>query len=466
MNTLKKTPDLPSRLQAFEVFHAIDIEALEWLVERSEYYLYDRGELFFKPGQAIDHMQVIVEGRYVVHFVQNGERREYGVWETGHVTGVLPFSRMKIVQAYGTALDPCYVLELHKKHFTEMVNVSYSLTEALVQTMTSRVRDYTQLRFQDEKLMALGKLSAGLAHELNNPASAIVRSSEELYKKIHATPEKFKSIITMRITPEQTDRVNAILFSKLENVNGLDLPLLQRERLKDDVVDWLEDNGVDDGEDIAETFVDFGLNVGELEQIAEIIHGESIGAIMWWVESTLSLEKLVARIRESADRISNLVQSVKTYSHMDRGVSMEPVDIHEGIRSTLTMLNHKLKGKNIQVVKNFDGQLPKVNAYAGELNQVWTNLIVNAVDAMDQDGVLTIDTYPEREYVCVDISDTGKGIPEENLTRIFEPFFTTKALGEGTGMGLDIVKKIMDRHKGDINVESVPGKTKFMLCFH
>jgi signal transduction histidine kinase len=465
MQVLEKNTQLLSTLQTFEEFSNLDIEPLQWLIDHSEYKLYDTGDILFFPGDAVDHTQIILQGRYVVKIEQQGKSRELGVWGTGTITGVLPFSRMKEAGATGKALEPTYTLELHRKYFTEMVNVSYELTQALVSVMTNRVRDFTTMQFQNEKLMALGKLSAGLAHELNNPASAMVRNAEELYKKVHSTPEKFKSVITMRITPEQTDQVNAILFSKIQNAANVDLSLMERESRVDDILDWLEDHDIEDGDDLAETFADFDLEVDDLDTIHDIIKGEGLATILWWLESTLSLERLVSEITEASGRISDLVRSIKDYSHMDKEVSREKVDIHHGIKSTVIMLKHKVKKKNIQLHKNLDPTLPKVMGYAGELNQVWTNLIVNALDALDREGTLTISTFTDREFVRVDITDNGSGIPEDIQTRIFEPFFTTKALGEGTGMGLDIVKKIMVRHNGEIDVESQPGKTTFSLCF-
>ena len=465
MKTIEKSPQILADLQTFETFADIPEPALQWLINLSDYKFYDTGEALFYPGQKVDHMQIIMDGKYVVKFEQKGKTREVGVWETGYITGVLPFSRMVEARASGIALQPTYTLELHRKHFTEMVNVSYELTQALVSVMTNRVRDFTSLQFQNEKLMALGKLSAGLAHELNNPASAMVRNAEELYKKVHNTPEKFKAVITMRITPEQTDRVNDILFSKISNYGQRDLSLLEREERIDDLTDWLEDHEMEEVEDIAETFTDFDLTEEDLDEIHNIVQGENVPLIMGWLESTLSLEKLVGEIQEASGRISALVRSIKDYSHMDKGVSREQVNIHDGIRSTVIMLKHKLKKKNITLNKEFHDALPLIQGYAGELNQVWTNLIVNAIDALDVGGLLTIKTYPDRQYVCVDITDNGHGIPEDILTRVFEPFFTTKAMGEGTGMGLDIVKKIMVRHNAEIDVESEPGKTTFSLCF-
>ncbi|MEM9847950.1 MAG: ATP-binding protein [Bacteroidota bacterium] len=469
MQTIDKTPDLVGQIQAFETFQDIPSEALEWMVANGEYVLYQAGENLFYPDMPVEYMQIIVKGRYVIYLERDGKRREAGVWGAGHVTGVLPFSRMKKAGGFGRVLEDCYVLRLHKKYFVEMVQVSYELVQNLVAVMSSRIRDFSQLRFQDEKLMALGKLSAGLAHELNNPAAAMVRSAEELYKRQHQTPEKFKSVITMAITPQQTDEINAILFKRIaEYDDDATLPLIERQSMEDDLEDWLDDHGIVEHGDLIETFTNFRVTADDLDQMEAILDqgsGEAIQPILHWFESSMSLELLVKEIQESAKRISELVQSVKNYSHMDRALTKEPTDVQEGIKNTLTMLKHKLKKQEIAIEKSCSIELPKVMAFGGQLNQVWTNLIDNAIDAMPDGGTLGVDIYADRDKVCVDISDTGTGIPEDIATRIFEPFFTTKAMDEGTGMGLDISKKIVDRHDGQIRVASEPGKTVFMVCF-
>ena len=465
---VEKAPSLTSKIASFEAFHGISTDVLEWVIDKSNYVLYEKGENLFFPSKQVQHMQIIVEGSYVVYFERDGRRREAGVWGKGYITGVLPFSRMKESSAFATVLEDCYVLEFDKIHFSEMVQVSYELVQNLVSIMSSRIREFSQLRFQDEKLMALGKLSAGLAHELNNPASAMVRSAEELYRKTHQTLERFKSIITMDITPEQTDKINKIIYHKIEE-NKISktqkLNLLEREERLDELLDWLDDHDIPNGDDIADVLIDFDFSTDDMENIASILSDKALEPITWWLESTLSLERLVKEIQESADRIAKLVGSVKNYSHMDRSNTKEPIDVRQGIYDTLTILKHKVKKKQIQLVKNFPEVLPKISAYGGELNQVWTNTIDNAIDAMEQFGVLQIDVYVERDYVCIDITDSGTGIPPENLTRIFEPFFTTKPMGEGTGMGLEIVKRIVDRHEGEVSVESRLGKTTFSFCF-
>ena len=464
MKLIEKTPDLLSRLQAFELFHGINETALQWLINCSRYTYYEEGELMFHPGTPTDYMLVFVQGVCFLELEQNGELRPLGSWQAGDVHGVLPFSRMKEARAYARIVEPCYMLELHRNNFTEMVNQSFELTQALVGVMTNRVRDFTELRLQNDKLMSLGKLSAGLAHELNNPAAAMVRNADELHKRQHQTPERFKAIMTMQITPEQVDQVNEMLTQKMSNIAGIEIPLMERESRKDDICDWLTDHEVADGESIADTLVDFGFEVKGIEKMADIVAGKHLDSLLWWIEGALTLEKLVVEIQESAGRIATLIQAIKSYSHMDRGSAMIPTDIHEGMKSTLIMLKHKLKQKDIRLQKNWDQSVPKILANPGELNQVWTNIIDNAIDAMHQKGTLKITTQADNRFVRVDITDSGDGISEENLGKLFDPFFTTKSIGQGTGMGLDIVKKIMDHHKGDVQVESKPGETTFTIC--
>lgn len=466
MTILTKPSTLIQKLKELDIFKGIDDAALNWLIEKSDYKQYEVGDMLFVNGQATNHMIILLEGKYSLAVVTKGQIKDLGFQEKGYVTGVLPFSRMKKASASGRIIEPTQTLELHKDHFLEMVNTCYELTERLVNIMSNRIRQYSQVRFQDEKLTALGRLSAGLAHELNNPAAAIVRDVEELYQKTHATPEKFKAVITMKITPEETDQVNAILFSKLKNLHQIDLSLLEQEAAAEDLSDWLEERGLEaDAEDIADTFVDFGITVEDLEQVNQIIKGRHLPAIMRWFDSTLSMEKIVTDIREASNRIASLIGAVKSYTHMDRGAAAEKVVIHEGIKSTLIMLKHKIKSKNIQIKKNLDPKLPRITARPGELNQVWTNIFDNAIDAMEDKGTLGIHTFQRGDFVCIDISDTGSGIPEEDLTVIFEPFYTTKDVGQGTGLGLDVVKKIVDQHNGTIKVNSKPGKTVFELCF-
>lgn len=468
MTPCPKPADLFDQLRAFELFTDVDDNAVRWLIKQSEFYCLQKDEIFFKAGDKIDHMHILLTGAYLISRADGNKKREMGLWEAPYVAGILPFSRMKEANAEGKATEESTILQLHKNCFTEMVNVSYTLTQALVSVMTERVRDFQQMRLMDEKLMALGKMSAGLAHELNNPASAMVRSSQELHKHLSQTPERFKALVTMRTTPEDVDGLNEVLFSRIsKRKDEDDLSLLDREERYDDLEDWFEAHEINDFDDVSDTLLDWNFTVGELEAIANFIPAEALKTVLWWIETSLTTESLVDEIQTASGRIAELVTSIKSYSHMDSDPSMEFIDLHKGIKSTLTMLKFKFKKKRIKLSRDIDTTLPNIKALEGELNQVWTNLMSNALDALPEDGTgeFTIRTYRRRDNLCIEFEDNGPGVPENIKSRIFEPFFTTKSIGEGTGMGLDIVRRVLKRHGGTVALDSAPGKTCFRVCF-
>jgi signal transduction histidine kinase len=348
-----------------------------------------------------------------------------------------------------------------------MISTQFELTQALVHIMTNRVRNYTEFQQQNEKMMALGKLSAGLTHELNNPASAIVRDAESLAKHLNMQPQTFKSVIAIRMEPEQVDAVGDELFRVLGEYEDCKLTLKQRTAKEDELTDLFDELFIDNGMDMAENFVQFCFEPDDVLAISKHIPKEFLTPVFNWINNLLVTEKMVKDIGESARRIGELVNSVKNYTHMDQGQDKQYADIHKGIRNTLTMLGYKFKKGNITLVEDFDETLPPVKSQIGELNQVWTNLIDNALDAMEtnKQGILTIKTERDREFVQVTIGDNGTGIPEDIRTRIFDPFFTTKAMGRGTGLGLDVVQRIVNQHNGSIKVKSQPGNTEFIVCF-
>ncbi|MEM0998054.1 MAG: ATP-binding protein [Bacteroidota bacterium] len=467
MKVIPIPPDILDKVKQFDAFSDVDDAALQWMVDKCVFEEYEYNEYFFRPDDPVNDMYIIIEGGYSVYDTRGGQEREFVNRKFGAITGILPFSRLSRTRGAARTTGPTKILRLSKEHFTEMVNVSYKLTQNLVAVMVDRVRDFSQYRFQSEKLMALGRLSAGLAHELNNPAAAIVRSAEELYGKMEVTPDQFKDIMSLKVSAEETDAVNQVLWDRIlaHKTSPRDLGFMEREEAKDELLDWLEERDIDMAEDVSDTFVDFGILVEDLEKIEAIMEERDMGPVLRWFDNRMSLDRIVSEIREASGRIARLIKSVKTYTHMDQGQGMEATDIHDGLRSTVVMMSSKFKTKNIRVEKEFDKDVPKINASVGELNQVWTNLIANAIDAMEKGGTLTLRTYRERNLICAEVQDDGAGIPPETVTKIWEPFYTTKAIGEGTGMGLDIVKKILDQHRARINVTSKPGETVFKLCF-
>jgi signal transduction histidine kinase len=334
--------------------------------------------------------------------------------------------------------------------------------------MTSRVREFTQLQQQNEKMMALGKLSAGLAHELNNPAAAIVRSSESLKNHLQLLPRTFKDVIAIRMTDEQVDAVNNRLFERLRNFDktGNSLSLMERASCEDDLTDWFDDHGIENALEIAENFVEFGFNEEDFDFFVEHIPEKDLQPVIQWINNNLVTEKMVTDIHDAAERIGKLVASVKNFTHMDRSPDKQLADLHSGIRNTLTMLNHKIKKANIQYHEEFDTNIPQVKILVSELNQVWTNLIDNALDAMEktENPTLTIKSRAENGFIKVDIIDNGPGVPQDIQSKIFDPFFTTKEMGKGTGLGLDVVNRIVAQHNGKITLNSAPGKTDFEVC--
>lgn len=460
-------PVTVATLKAFEALQNVPDEQLQWLIDHSENRLIPDGELFISPGSPMAGPHFIIDGQMRAFFTQNGSKRELSTFGTGEITGYLPYSRGTVSKVYIKALGDVQVLSYPTDKIRLMIETQFELTQALVHEMSDRVRNFTTMQQQNEKMMALGKLSAGLAHELNNPASAIVRDSVSLREHLKMQPETFKKVMAIKMDPAQVGGVKQELFVIISNKDRPVLTLKEKSKREDELSDWLDEHGIEDNYEMAENFVDFNFDTESLERFKAHIPDAAMGPVFNWISDLLVTERMVEDIQESARRIADLVSSVKTFTHMDRGMDKQYADIHTGIRNTLTMLGYKLKKGNITLVEDFDLTLPPVKAMIGELNQVWTNLIDNALDAMEPNGkgTLTIKTEKDREFVQVCIMDDGPGIPEDLQSQIFDPFFTTKEIGKGTGMGLEVVQRIVQQHNGSIKVKSVQGRTQFMVCF-
>jgi PAS domain S-box-containing protein len=314
-----------------------------------------------------------------------------------------------------------------------------------------------------EKMAALGKLSAGLAHELNNPASAASRSSTELLNALDRRDQAGQALTRSGITDEQRTFLEALIEQKVAN-KGDDGPVfspLEASEHESAVEDWLEDHGIDEGWSLSPDLVAVGICEDDLQKIADQLPEQAIEAAVHWVTLSVTIQELTRVIARSTHRISELVSAVKSYSYMDRAVEQD-VDIHDGIENTLIILAHQMK--NMTVIRDYDRSLPMVRAFGSGLNQIWTNLIDNAIDATDGRGTMTIRTRRDANHVLVSVIDDGKGIPESEISRVFEPFFTTKPQGSGTGLGLDTVWRIItEEHGGMVTVTSEPGRTEFTV---
>lgn len=457
--------DCLAALKNIPNFQTVPEEQLRWLVDRSDCRDYPTGATLYKPGDPTDHFMVVFTGRIRFYLLQQGQQQEIRVAEQGALEGVLPFSRMVESLAYWQTTEPTAILTLHRDYFREMIQTQYELTQTLVHVMTSRVRETTKVLQQNDKMMALGRMSAGLAHELNNPVSAVVRSSQTLKTHLQNTPQRFKDIMSLRVTDEMVDRVSDLLFRKLsEQAAGKRLSLMERSNREDELLDWFDDNAVSDGEDLTESLIEFGITTDDLDTLLADVAPDNRTTVLNWLVNNLVTERLVTDIEEASKRIALLVEAIKSYTHMDRGTGRECIHIREGIDSTLVLLKHKLKEKSIQVELVIPDDLPTIEAFPSELNQIWTNLIDNAIDAMSEGGHLRITTEIDHEFLLTRVIDDGSGIPAASLDHIFDPFYTTKPIGKGTGLGLDIVQGIIRHHNGRIYVNSEPGHTEFKVC--
>ncbi len=458
MNELEKLKQVPELEQ-------VPSEELNWLLSRGEIFKMEPGEMLFEPEKPADHLYILLEGGIEIFIYQKGQKADLGQFEAPFITGVLPFSRMEKASGNGIITSPTEILQLHRKDFPDLVAKNYNLAAALVQSMTSRVRNFTSLRLQNEKLMALGKISAGLAHELNNPAAAIVRSASELHSHLKHLPEGFKKVILVDIKPEAADVINDVLYSKINSFQASELSVMERSNAEDEISTWLEDHGMENGYELAPELVEFAFDLDDLEKVLEHCPKKDLPVIITWIVNNLSTEKMVNDIQEASRRISELVTSVKSYTHMDQAQSKQEFSLQKSLRTTLTMLGHKLRKNKVSVD---DSQLlptKMIMGYPGQINQVFTNIIDNALDAMENGGRLKLISQEDDSTVTIIINDSGPGIPLEVQSKIFDSFFTTKELGKGTGMGLEVVLKLMEMHKAKIELESEPGSTSFKLIF-
>lgn len=440
-------------------------EHLQWILDHSVYEEYEDGDIIGKFGSPAEVMWINLEGRVSFYMNVNGRQVYYITFEnndiTGGVGGLLPYSRMKTYPGTSYAMGKVRLLRIHKDHFHELELLNPAFIQKLIGYMTERVKIFATTKLQHEKVDALGKLAAGIAHELNNPSSAIRGIAADLTERLNRNYELTEELIGSGIEATDIRLIRDMVKAKA----GEEKPKLSTSKLmmyEDEIDDWLSDKGLNKRE-VAETFAEYGFKIEELESLLTKLGKEHFLHVLPWLENLISSEKVIGDMDHAAGRISHLVGAIKSHVHMDRTNDLQPTDIHKDIENTLTLMGFKLREKNIEIIKHFNCDMPQVPAYVGELNQVWTNLVDNAVFAMPKNGTLTVETTCDGKSATVSISDNGAGIPAEILSRIFDPFFTTKKTGEGTGIGLDIVNRIVRRHEGEIKVKSVPGHTEFRV---
>lgn len=458
--------DCAEILRRVEVFADLPADQLKWFVENSEEKVLEAGEILFRKGDPPDWMAVYLEGE--IHARRDANALDGYVYiaragdPATEVSGKLPFSRMKVFAADGRAVAHTRVLLFPARLFPELVARMPVLAERLVWIMNDRVRETTQADERRGKLMALGKLSAGLAHELNNPAAAARRTTDELTGTLEELRVADLNLCRHDLSHEQREFLSALECEAItENDSSAQNALALSDR-EDEINDWLEKRNIEDGWRLAQTLAETGVDVEKLERLHATIQIEALKDVLTRLVVQINVSKLAGEIKMSVTRISDLVGAIKEYSYMDQA-AVQTIDLHRGLDNTLLILKHKLKSKSISVEREYAADLPPITAHGSLLNQVWTNLIDNAVDAMTMGGKLKIRTKLEPEDIMIEIRDNGAGIPTEIQSRIFEPFFTTKGVSEGTGLGLDAVSRIVRKHRGNIRFETKPGDTCFQV---
>lgn len=456
-------------LRKVVAFSDLPDEHLQWILDHSHYVEFEEGEVIMRTGESPEHMMIILEGSISFYMDKNGTLVHYFDFAndeaTGGVTGLLPYSRMKKSPGTSYAVGNLRGYRMHKDHFPELERLNPNFIQRLIGYMTERARAFATTQLQHEKVSALGKLAAGIAHELNNPAAAINRISEELNKRLQENYRLTEKLLHQHIPVKHFQHILSVVEEKEKHyADQKKLSPMQRIEKEDEINDWLDEKGLTGNIIPSETFVEAGFSDDDLEKIRAEAGSEAFADILLWVENLLSSRRVIKDLEEASSRISNLVGAIKGHVHMDQTNDLQPTDIHRDIENTLTLLGHKLREKNVVVKKIFCENLPPVPAYVGELNQVWTNIIDNAIYAVPKDGELVIETSCDHKNVTIKIIDNGSGIPPEISSRIFDPFFTTKKVGQGTGIGLDIVNRVIKHHSGDIKVNSKPGRTEFAIC--
>ena len=460
----------PAELRTLFLFEALEEDQLDWLSERGRVEVRSAGTSVYEEGEDATCFFVLLSGTLsMLRRVEDTEVETVRTNQRGVYSGATQaFVRTTESTRYPNsvrAITECEFWVIDAANFGEKIRVWFPMAMHLLEGMMLGYRNSQSIIGARERLLSLGRLSAGLTHELNNPAAAAVRATAALRERVSKMRRKLAHLATAKVDPQALTVLTDLQEVAVEKMAKAEkLSPMQVADAEDVIGDWLDDHGVGDGWDLAATLVAAGVDEAWLDEIADTLPPELLSDGIHWVTYALETEQLMMEIEDSTERISHLVGAAKQYSQLDRAAHQE-IDVHDGLMSTLTMLNYKIKesGK-IKLTKDFAADLPMIPAHPAELNQVWTNLIDNAIQAMPEGGTLTVRTGRDDDHVVVEIGDTGIGIPENLQSKIFEPFFTTKPVGQGTGLGLDICYRVVtQRHGGDLRVISHPGDTRFVV---
>jgi signal transduction histidine kinase len=453
--------DLVGRLAALPRLTGIPHEELEWLVARGTFEVHEAGYVIGAKGVRIEKLWLVISGHVAIRVDRGAGPKLVTEWHAGEVTGMLPYSRMKAPPGDNYCAEKTEFLTFPEEDFPELVHRCPVFTAYTVHLMLDRARNFNTSALQDEKMVSLGKLAAGLAHELNNPASATKRSASLLQQELSRSDEALRALSAGGLSNELFDEIEQIRpLCQSRPDDGVLSPILQADR-EDEIAEWLESHQVDPT--YAASLAETAVTMDALDSLAVATSGDMLDAALRWLVARSTAHALAADIEQAATRIYELVAAVKKFSYMDSLAGPESVEVEPGIRDTVKVLEAKVTSKGASITFDFEPDLPRVSANGGDLNQVWMNLIDNALDAVPASGRIEISARAELDRVLVRVVDNGSGIAADVQQKVFDPFFTTKPPGQGTGLGLDMTRRLVRRYHGDISVQSRPGLTEFCV---
>jgi signal transduction histidine kinase len=453
--------DLMGRLRAFPSLAGVPPEEIEWLASHGRYDKGEAGMIAAPRGKRIENLWIVLSGHLAIRVDRGAGLHRIVEWRTGDVGGMLPYSRMAGPPGDTYYEEKTEILLIHEKHFPEMVQRCPVFTAHTVHVMVDRARTFNASELQDEKMISLGKLAAGLAHELNNPASALVRNAKMLLDSLPQADAAARIVGAVVLKEEWKESIERTRLTCLAaSADHVLSPVEQADR-EDAFADWLTLHQLDPG--YAVPLAESAITLEALNDLDKAMSGKTLDAALRWIASGCAMRSLALDIERAATRIHELVAAVKRFTYMDNLAGPDSVDVEAGLRDTIRVLASKAKTKGAAIALDIEPNLPQAYANGGALNQVWLNLIDNALDAIPDAGRIHISARREHDSIVVQLVDNGTGIPPDIAPRIFDPFFTTKPPGEGTGLGLDIARRLLGRYHGDISFSSQPGRTEFVV---
>jgi signal transduction histidine kinase len=449
-------------LRQVQLFSDLPKADLEQICGKSRQVRLAAGELLFEEGSMGQEAFVIQEGLIEIYKISGGQKVELAVRQPGEMIGEISLFESSPRTASGVALTDSVLITISTEQMDQLLRTNPNTARTMLHTVVLRLQSTVASLRQNEKMAQLGSFTAGIAHEINNPSAAVLRGAEQMKTALRRSQQLSGQLLVQLSSTEQQDQVQELRLQVLTRASSPpELSAGTRMDREAALEDWLAARGIPDSWDLAQQLVSLSYDETGLQAAIDPFPSGSLPVLLEWMTAEAETQRLLDEIHQGAKRVADIVKALKSYAYLDQAPTQE-IDIHEGLENTLVILRHKLK-QGVEVVRDYDRAIPPIAAYGSELNQVWTNLIDNAIDAMQGKGRLTLRTRQSEGWVAVEIEDTGSGIPPEVQAKLFYPFFTSKPVGEGTGLGLNISLKIAQKHGGDIRVFSQPGQTRFTV---